>query len=112
MPPTSTAHLDVASALPDDLDDEFGSSDSLYDSYNMNNGGEDWDDYNNYLYAQQQHAGAAATAGGAEGAATAGGGCCLSAAAAAIGAIILSQRRRRTQVKFPKLLQLASCHCC
>ena len=62
VPPTSTAHLDVASALPDDLDDEFGSSDSLYDSYNMNNGGEDWDDYNNYLYAQQQHTGAAATA--------------------------------------------------
>ena len=52
VPPTSTV-LDVASALPDDLDDEFESSDSLYDTYNMNDG-EGWDDYNNYLYAQQQ----------------------------------------------------------
>ena len=49
VPPTSTV-LDVASALPDDLDDEFESSDSLYDTYNMNDG-EGWDDYNNYLYA-------------------------------------------------------------
>ena len=52
VPPTSTV-LDVASALPDDLDDEFESSDSLYDTYNMNDG-EGWDDFNNYLYAQQQ----------------------------------------------------------
>jgi len=59
VPATSMAHHDVASALPDDLDDEFGSSDSLYDAYNTNNG-EEWDDYNNYLYAQQQQAGGAA----------------------------------------------------
>ena len=52
---------DVASALPDDLDDEFGSSDSgFYDSYNMNNGGEDWDDYNNYS-TRSSSTGAAAT---------------------------------------------------